>query len=112
MSKVARIVAAVLVAVFIAGTASHATVATAMDVEMSMAGMDEGGMADCRDCPGDHVRAAVCDQFCVTVLVAIFAPEAIPFVPPADEAVSSPSALPVGITRPPDRHPPRTIRIG
>lgn len=68
MSRLVRILAVVFLAAFAAGTAAHSAIATDMSLKMSMATMDDGGMADCQDCPGDDAQASVCDQFCVTTL--------------------------------------------
>jgi len=111
MSKLVRIAAIVFLAAFAASTAARAAVATVMTFEMSMAEMGEGGMSGCQDCPGDDARAT-CDQFCLTASVAVTTHGAVLSVPPANEALSLPTALPAGITGPPDRHPPRTVRTG
>lgn len=109
MSKLARILAVVFLAAFSAGTAAHAAASTDMSLKMSMAAMDDGGMADCQDCPGDEGQASACDQFCVTTLTAI-CPPAVTELPHVAAIVSSPPAKPSdGRTGPPDPYPPRTI---
>ena len=108
MSKLTRILAVVFLAAFAAGTAAHAAAATDMSLKMSMATMDDGGMADCQDCPGDGGQASACDQFCVTTLSAI-CPPATAELPHVAALVSSPPAEPSdGRTGPPDPYPPRT----
>lgn len=108
MSKVARILAAVLLAVFAAGTGAHAAAATDMSLKMSMASMDDCGMSDCQDCPGDETQGSACDQVCVTTLAAICPPAAAE-LPHVGGVVSSPFAKPSdGRTGPPDPYPPRT----
>ena len=70
MSKLVRVLAVVFLAAFAAGSAAHAAAATDMSLKMSMATMDDGGMTDCQDCPGDDAQASSCDQFCMTTLAA------------------------------------------
>jgi len=108
MSRLARILAVFFLATFAVGTAAHASAATDMSLKMSVAAMDDSGMSDCQDCPGDDAQASACDQFCMTTLAAICPP------PPAElphvaAIVSSPLAEPSdGRTGPPDPYPPRT----
>lgn len=109
MSRLVRILAVVFLAAFAAGTAAHSAIATDMSLKMSMATMDDGGMADCQDCPGDDAQASVCDQFCVTTLTGI-CPPAVAELPHVADVASSPLAEPSdGRTGPPDPYPPRTI---
>lgn len=112
MSRFARILAFVVLAAFAAGTAAHTAAATDMTLKMSMAAMDDHGMADCQDCPDDDGQAMDCDPFCVTVQVALPAPAAAALQPHAQEVATLPAAAHGGITGPPERHPPRTIHIG
>ena len=108
MSNLVRILAVVFLAAFAAGTAAHAAASTDMSLKMSMAAMDEGGMADCQDCPRDDGLASACDQFCVTTLTAI-CPPAVTELPHVAAIVSSPPAEPSDDrTGPPDPYPPRT----
>lgn len=109
MSKLVRILTVAFLAAFAAGTAGHAAAATDMSIKMSMATMDDGGMADCQDCPGDKAQASACDQFCMTTLAAICPPAAaeLPYV--AGIVSSPPTESSEGLTGPPDPHPPRTI---
>jgi hypothetical protein len=109
MNKVARILTCVLVAVFMAGTAAHGAITTGMSLEMSKAAMDDGGMPDCQDCPGDDQQASVCSQFCITTLIAICPPPSggLPHV--AAIVPSLPAEVSYGRIGPPDPYPPRFI---
>lgn len=108
MSKLARILAIVFLAVFAASTAAQVGAATDMSLKMSVTTMDSG-MADCQGCPGDDAQASTCDQFCVTVLAAICLPTAteLPYVAVIDSA--PPGEQSDGRTGPPDPYPPRSI---
>jgi hypothetical protein len=108
MSKLARILAIVFLAAFAAGTAAHAAAATDMSLKMSMATMDDGGMADCRDCPGDDGQASECDQFCMTTLSAICPPATAELPHVAPLVPSLPAEPSDGRTGPPDPYPPRS----
>ncbi|WP_099864916.1 hypothetical protein [Pararhizobium haloflavum] len=108
MAKLVRLLAVVFLAVFVASTAAHAAAATDMSMKMSMAAANDGGLADCQDCPGDEAQASMCDQFCATTLVAICPPSAAELRHVAG-IVSSPPAEPSdGHTGPPEPDPPRT----
>lgn len=108
MSRFVRILAVVFLAVFAAGTAAHAAAATGMSLKMSVSGMDDGGMADCK-CPGDDAQASSCEQFCVVTLAALCT-HAGANLPIAAEVVTLGTAgRPGGRGPPPDPHPPRTI---
>lgn len=109
MSKIARILAVVFLAVFAAGTAAHAAAATDMSLKMSMASMDAGGDMDCTGCPGDEGQAAACDQFCVTTPAALCAPAGIGLPDGADVVAILLGSRPDGRTGPPEPYPPRTI---
>ncbi|MBS3651864.1 hypothetical protein KEU06_24965 [Pseudaminobacter sp. 19-2017] len=109
MSRLVRILAVVLLAAYAAGSVAHVAAATDMSLKMSMATMDDGGMADCQDCPGDDGQASACDQFCVTTLAAI-CPPAGTDLPNVTNVVAARTAGPHGgHAGPPDPHPPRTI---
>ncbi|OQM75695.1 hypothetical protein [Manganibacter manganicus] len=109
MTKLVRILVMVFLAAFAAGTAAHSAVSTDMSLKMSMATMDDGGMADCQDCPDDDARASACDQFCMTTLTGI-CPPALAELPHVANLASSPPAEPSdGRKGQPDPYPPRTI---
>jgi hypothetical protein len=108
MSRLARILVAVFLAAFVAGTAAHAAAATDMSLKMSMSGMDDGGMADCQDCP-DDAPASACDQFCVTTLAAICTPAGTDLPDGSDVMAIHIAGPPGGRAGPPDPYPPRSI---
>ncbi len=109
MSKLVRILAVVFLAAFAAGSAAHAAAATDMSLKMSMATMDDGGMTDCQDCPGDDAQASSCDQFCMTTLAAI-CPPASTDLPNIPNVVAIRTAVtPSDRAGPPDPYPPRSI---
>lgn len=112
MSKLVRILAFVFLAAFAASTAANAAAATQMSLMMSMANMDDGGMEDCQDCPGDDAKTSACDQFCVTTLAAICPPVGAVLPNVTDVVVIGTAAPPGGRVGPPDPYPPRTIRMG
>ena len=109
MSRLARILAFVFLTAFAAGSAAHAAAATDMSLKMSMAAMDDGGMADCQDCPGNDAQTSACDQFCVTTLVAIFTPAGTDLPDIADVVAIRTLGAPGGYAGPPDPYPPRSI---
>ncbi|MFU0503816.1 hypothetical protein [Pseudaminobacter sp. NGMCC 1.201702] len=111
MNRLVRVLAVVFLAAFAAGTAAHAAAATNMSLKMSMATMDDGGMADCQDCPGDDAQATACDQFCVTTLAAICPPAATEHPHVAASVSSPPAERSDGRTGPPDPYPPRTTLL-
>ncbi|TYR33451.1 hypothetical protein FY036_07680 [Mesorhizobium microcysteis] len=112
MSKFVRILAFVCLAAFAAGTAANAAASTEMSLMMSMSSMDDGGMADCQDCPGDDSQASECDQFCVTSLAAICTPAGTDLPNVTDVVVIGTPTPTSDLSGPPDLHPPRTIRLG
>lgn len=109
MSRFVRILAVIFLAAFAAGTAAHAAAATGMSVKMSMATMDDGGMADCQDCPSDDGQASACDQFCVTTLTAICPPAGADLPNVTNVVAIRTAGPPGGHAGPPDPYPPRTI---
>lgn len=109
MSQLARILAFVFLVAFAAGSTAHAAAATDMSLKMSMAAMDDGGMADCQDCPGDDAQASACDQFCVTTLTAICTPTGTDLPAVTDVVAIRTPGAPGGHAGPPDPYPPRPI---
>jgi hypothetical protein len=109
MTALVRILVVVFLAAFAAGSAAHAAAATDMSLKMSMAAMDDGGMADCQDCPGDDAQASVCDQFCVTTLVAICTPTGADLPNVTDGVAIRTAGSPGSHAGPPDPYPPRSI---
>ena len=107
MSKLARILAVVFLAVFAVGTAAHAAVST--DMSLKMASMADEGMADCQDCPGDGGQVSVCDQFCLLTFAAICAPAGAELPNTAELVAIRAKDMPGGEGGPPDPYPPRTI---
>jgi len=108
MSRLARMLAVALVALFAAGTIAHAAGITTMTVKMSLA--DAGGSpADCQGCSGNDGKAPLCEQVCVTPLVAV--PPAALAAQPAGTCELAPVRLdaPAGRSGPPDPAPPRAI---
>ena len=109
MCKLVRILAVVFLAAFAAGSAAHSAAATDMSLKTSMATMDDGGMTDYQDCPGDDAQASSCDQFCMTTLAAI-CPPAGTDLPNVTNIVAIPTAgPPSGHAGPLDPYPPRSI---
>lgn len=105
MSKLARLLAFVLLAAFAAATLAPAADATAMTVKMSLMPMDNG--ADCEGCSGDQDKVPPCDQACMTSLPALPAGTA-PESPAATAGVEAePGGFLAGWSGPPDPSPPR-----
>lgn len=108
MSKFARILAVVFLAIFAAGTVAHAAASTDMSLKMSIASMAGEGMADCQDCPGDDGQVSGCDQFCLLTFAAICAPAGTELPDVAEVVAVRAEGPPGGHGGPPDPHPPRT----
>lgn len=108
MSKLVRILVIALLAAFAAGTVAHAASATSMALKMSLADTNGGNVEDCAGCIGDEGAVPVCDQVCVTPLVAVplGTPLALPLF--AYEFATAPLSDSASLSGPPDPYPPRT----
>jgi len=107
MCTLVRILAVVFLVAYGAGSGAHAAAVTDMSLKMAIAAVDDGGMADCQDCPGDNPQASACDQFCMTTLTAI-CPPSLAELEHAPAPASLRSTEPFdGRIGPPDLHPPR-----
>jgi len=110
-----RTVLAVLILVFAAGAVLHTGRAAAMDLAMA-AGAPSADMPmppGCDGCGGDGgddpgSAMTSCAALCATPPMA--PPSVVPQVAPSAPAAAEPEAdtpAPVGLTGPPDLHPPR-----
>jgi hypothetical protein len=106
MSKLAHLLAFVLLAAFAAATFGPVADATAMTVKMSLMPMDDE--ADCEGCSGDQDKAPLCDQACMTSLPALPADIVLESPAAAAGAEAAPGGLLAGWSGPPDPSPPRT----
>lgn len=115
MHGLLRPILLVLILAFAVGTVLHTARAAAMDLAMAAAaatGMAMPGCDGCGDEDGDDrpgSAMASCAALCATPPMAspTFVPHVAPSAPAAVELVAD-SLAPVGLTDPPDLHPPRT----
>jgi hypothetical protein len=107
MDRPARIVALILLMIFVAGTVVHEANATST---MSVVAMADGDMGNCDGCPlGDDGKASLCTQLCLAPFAAIPAAAGLQLLVMAFDIAAPPAEELVGRTGTPDPPPPRTI---
>lgn len=112
MKGLAHFLAAVLVALFAAGSVVHTVGAAVTDLKMAVAAADGMNMPDCEGCGtgGGDDPASICDIPCITpALAALDVAAAIPRpISVAAQSVPTDHSL-TGRTGPPDPYPPRPL---
>lgn len=110
MDRLARIVALILLTIFVVGTVAHEANATSMSLAMSSVAMAEDDMGNCAGCPlGEDGKASLCSQHCLASFAAVPAAAGLQLFVMAVDLAASPVEELVGQTDTPDPPPPRTI---
>ena len=109
MQPLARILLAILLLVFAAGTIVQAAAVAHAKMDMPMAMSVSAGdyMPGCDDCSDDPGNAMACFTACMLPALGLEAP-AMPFVPTTRAPVQSVASWALtGQSRPPDPYPPK-----
>lgn len=109
MTRYVRIFMIMMLAAFAAGTVVHAANAATMSMKMTLAAIDGADMGDCQDCPDGNGDMPLCENVCVSSILAVVPPDQ-PSLPGTETTTESPVHQSVtGRTGPPDPYPPRSI---
>lgn len=111
MARYVRIFMVMMLTAFAAGSVVNAANATSMNMQMALSSLDSGDMGDCQDCPDGGDDMQVCDNVCVSPILAVV-PSGQTGLPEARTRTESLVLQSVtGRTGLPDPYPPRSITL-
>lgn len=111
MAKHVRIFVILMLAAYTAATVVQTANASAMNIKMALAAIDDANQGICQNCIGGSDNTSFCDDVCISPITAIIPPVEIGM--PRVKIATTGTILfdMTGCIEPPDPYPPRFIAL-